>query len=517
MAHAAKDDLRVGGLRLWMRFTLAMSVALAIVMAAAGFFLYNTTSRVAQTVQEKTLLGSLQLTADAARFEIEIQRLQAEHAGLRKIAREIDDFERPDDQLISIRETVRARIAEIERQQKTMEPFWKQVGTQATPLEGGSVLRFPIEYEDGASRGVAYRLDEVEGKAYNLLVPEGLAVAERGLLGLIIGVTVLVILVGAGVSVFVSNQVSGPIEDMVTDIRQISTGDLRHHARARGGGELELLARAINRMTKSLADAQDAELELQIREREVEVAGEVRSALLPKTTPVLPGYDVGATHLSSHELWGDFHDFIDLSTEGQALGEGKLGLMVCDVSGKGVPGALVGATARSILRSALSQGNDVTQTLQSVNRELAQSIRKGMYVTVLYVLVDPVEAIATLACAGHKIPLIRYAAEDGKIRTVQPEGIALAFDKGPIFDRALTTVQVPLEPGDRLVMVNTGAVLVTNEDGKELGEKTLYGQIMKHAGENTEEFLRRMKKILENYAGEAALPRDVSIVTIARN
>jgi len=104
----------------------------------------------------------------------------------------------------------------------------------------------------------------------------------------------------------------------------------------------------------------------------------------------------------------------------------------------------------------------------------------------------------------------------GRVRLIQPEGIALAFDKGPIFDRRLELAHVPIEPGDRLVLVNSGAVVVADEQGKELGEKPLFAHILKCAPLSTEQFLARMRGALEGLAGEAGVPRPISIVTVAR-
>ena len=104
-----------------------------------------------------------------------------------------------------------------------------------------------------------------------------------------------------------------------------------------------------------------------------------------------------------------------------------------------------------------------------------------------------------------------------KLRTIQPEGIALGFDKGPVFDSRLAVEKVPIEPGDRLVIVNSGAVAIVDPKGVELGEKTLYGHIVRHGALDSHEFLERLRSVLEAYADGATLPRDVSIVTVARS
>jgi hypothetical protein len=121
-----------------------------------------------------------------------------------------------------------------------------------------------------------------------------------------------------------------------------------------------------------------------------------------------------------------------------------------------------------------------------------------------------------VACTGHKIPLIRFTGADKKVRLVHPEGIALGFDKGPVFERALQTLQVPIEAGDRLVLVNSGAVVLANPQGQELGEKALYGHVMRHGAQDSEKFLERLRGAFDAHIDGAALPRDVSIVTIAR-
>jgi serine phosphatase RsbU (regulator of sigma subunit) len=502
-----KDDKgRSGGMSMRTRFALMMSAALALVMAGAGLLLIRNASTISADVQETTLAKAALLSASAHNTEAIIEQTEVKLEVLRWCA---DFLATKGGEKTSAE--IDVRIKQLEAYRKGIVAPWGQIEGETADLENGRVQRAPVEYGDQRLQATLYRVARADTAPFHLLVAEA-ATPEPGsaLLGTIIGTVVLVILVGAGVSVWVAGQVSGPMEELVDDIRQISTGDLKHRTHARGSDELVSLARAIDRMTKNLADARETELALSIRDRELEVAAEVREALLPQTTPQLAGYEIGATHISSPELWGDFHDFIEID------GGRCLGLLVCDVSGKGLPGALVGATARSYLRSELEAGKDIKSAMQLVNRELARDVKRGMYVSALYVLIDPSQGIAHAVCAGHKIPLVRFSAADGKVRLIQPEGIALAFDKGPIFDRRLELAHVPIEPGDRLVLVNSGAVEVIDAQGKELGEKPLFAHILKGAALPTDQFLARMRAALEGLAGEAGLPRAISIVTVAR-
>ncbi len=341
-----------------------------------------------------------------------------------------------------------------------------------------------------------------------IYVPDHADVGDE-MLGMIVGFFVVILVAGAGAGVWVATQVARPIHRLIDDVRQIAKGNFSHRTHVTGAGEIELLSRAIDRMTQDLDEGQEAQLQLSIREREINLASGVREALLPLATPLIEGYDVGAAFMSSEAFGGDFHDFIERP-------DGTVGLLVCEISGRGVPAALVGATARSYLRTELERSEDVGESFKRVNRWLAGDVRRGMFVTALYCLINHAEGTATVACAGHKIPLLRYAAQDESLRVVHPEGIALGFDKGSIFDRKLEIVDTPIEIGDRLVLTNSAAITVKSADDVELGEKNFYGRVKKHAASDTGAFLKALRRDLGRYASEGGVQEDVSLVTIAR-
>lgn len=482
MARTKKgSDLTLSGQSLASKFAMTMTIALAVVMVIAGVFLYSRMVSAAQAVQEKTFVEATRLQGPL------LQQMEEDHQA-------------------DIREKVYGE------KRDTTKPHIDNP-TQipnATPqvFANGDVKRVDVLYgENMQTRGHMYVYKDIMPP---LLVPANAKdSAGDGLLVIILGVTLFVILAGAFVAYWVGSAVSRPLELIVDDIAQISRGDLRHRTRVRAGGEVMLLAKSIDRMAGNLEQAQEAQLELSVREREIALAGDVREALLPQTTPAIDGYDLGSLHVDSPTPGGDFHEFIEFE-------DGRVGLLVCDVSGRGIPGAMIGAIARSYLRVELSRGGDVGEAMARVNAEVARDVRRGMFVTAMYVLVDPKEGAATVACAGHKMPLIRYAAADKKIRLVQPEGIALGFDKGPVFKRTLQVQRIPIEPGDRILIANTGPVGVQNEDGQELGEKGFYRYVQTHAGLATGPMLDALRKDLSTYAGEQPFPSDISIVSLLR-
>ena len=502
-----------GGMSLSTRFTLFMTLALAAVMTVAGFVLYKTAAKVTSTVQERTLIDAVRLTGENEKVAAELRRLSTERELLQFLDKRLAAAYASSAELTQLRTELKAMWDERGAKSGELEHSitWHQVeGQDVKEYASGEVKRFPIEIGAAKDSGYLLRFSQgTEKKNFDLLAPASDEKAESGLLGLIIGVTVVVIAVGAMVSVWVAGQVSGPIEAIADDLRQISTGDLSHTTRARGVREVNVLARSIDRMTADLAAAQEAQLELSVREREVALASEVREALLANATPKRAGFEFGALCLSAPDLGGDFYDFISTPA-------GEVGLLVCDVSGRGLPGTLVGATARAYLRAELSRGEDLKQALFHVNRELAGDVRRGMYVSALYVLLDPQASTVRIACAGHKLPLVHLVASTGKVSLVQPEGIALGFDLGPIFEGRLELAQLTLEAGDRLAIFNSGPAVLAGPAGLEFGEKQIYAQVQRHGARGTEEFLDRLRSVLEAHAAGVPLARDISILTLRK-
>ncbi len=478
MSRAKKSsEMKLSGTTLGTRFSLTMSIALAVVMIGAGVFLYGQVLKVAQRIQENAFVEAVQIQAPLQAQILEEQRvkllgLPPPEAGPALSAMPVKD---------------------------------------APPVSfaNGDVTRTEVMYGPNfAKEGYLYQFKDMRPP---MIVPRTTKEqAGEGLFGLILGVILGVILVGALVAGAVGKSVSRPLATIVEDIAQISRGDLRHRTRVRAGGEIMLLAKSIDRMAGNLEEAQNAQLELSKREREIALAGDVREAMLPDATPVVAGYEIGSLHVDSPTPGGDFHDFVQLP-------DGRVGLLVSDVSGRGIPGAMIGAIARSYLRVELSHGGDLAAALARVNGHLARDVRRGMYVTAMLVVIGPTDNKVTIACAGHKMPLLRYTAADKKVRLVQPEGIALGFDKGPVFTRTLQVQQFALDRGDRILIANTGPVQVKNAAGEELGEKAFFRQVLQSASLPTTEMLERLKRSLDDFAGEEPFPNDISIVTVARS
>lgn len=204
--------------------------------------------------------------------------------------------------------------------------------------------------------------------------------------------------------------------------------------------------------------ARQQQIEARERERldqEMRVARVIQETLLPKQIPALKDWILQPYWQPARAVSGDFYDFLEFP-------DGKLGIVVADVTDKGVPAALVMATARSLIRAAAERLVQPGETLRRANDQLSPDIPPKMFVTCLYILLDPATGDLTLANAGHNLPI--WSSKDG-VRELHATGMPLGLLPG----MGYAEVQGHLEPGDRLLLYSDGIVEAHNPDGEMFG------------------------------------------------
>ncbi len=239
-------------------------------------------------------------------------------------------------------------------------------------------------------------------------------------------------------------------------------------------------------------------LEKKRMERQLEIAREVQAGLLPERPPVLPGYDISALNLPNSEIGGDYFDYIDLP-------DGRLGVAIADVSGKGVPAALIMATFRAALRMQLLHEAGLSRVMQSVNNLLCDSIGSSSFVTAVFAVLDPLTGNLTYSNCGHNPPLLLRAG--GSISTLEAGGMVLGFAGDTRFEWGAET----LHPGDMLVLYTDGVVESTDAQGVELGQEGLEFILRQAWGKTATETIKsvvhatRTQPYLQHYADDFTL------------
>jgi sigma-B regulation protein RsbU (phosphoserine phosphatase) len=321
----------------------------------------------------------------------------------------------------------------------------------------------------------------------------------------------VVVAVGVGVAFLLARRVVGPLTMLIEDVRILSHGNLDHKVSVHSGGEVGLLAKSVDRMIRGLRDAREKEREAEMREHELAVAAEVRTSLLPEKLMQIPGYEMGAYLAAADSVGGDLYDTID-----RVGGTSSSAVFVAGISTRGVPGAMLMTMARAYLHQALEGNASPVDALKQANRAITRDMRRGLYVTAIVATLDPATGRVKVVSAGHKAPLLHFRAMQQKVEAVHPEGIALGFDPGPVFDRTIQETEIELLPGDRIVLSNAGIASVRGVDGSELGEARFAALVGKHATKVSEAFCQLLGAELERYRGEAALEDDIVIVTLRR-
>jgi sigma-B regulation protein RsbU (phosphoserine phosphatase) len=185
-------------------------------------------------------------------------------------------------------------------------------------------------------------------------------------------------------------------------------------------------------------------------EQELQMARDIQQGLLLEAAPRLPGWELAAVSIPARDLGGDLYDFL-------CLGGGIQGIMIGDVSGKGLPAALRMAVARTVFRHEARRDDQPGPTLAGVNRGVLSEIPQGM-VTMLYLRLDTAGGALRIANAGHTFPLF----VNGSVNELELSGLPLGVD----LDSDYTEATAALAPGDMLILYTDGVLEAESPQGE---------------------------------------------------
>lgn len=247
------------------------------------------------------------------------------------------------------------------------------------------------------------------------------------------------------------------------------------------------------------------ELENARRERELAVAHNIQRSLIPARLPALPGYEIAAYWRSAREVAGDFYDAFSLGDASQP----RLGLIVADVSDKGMSAALFMASSRSLIRGNAIAAHSPQETIAQANRLIMlDSESSGMFVTAYYTVFEP-GGRATGINAGHNLPLL-FRQRSGEISYLPKGGWALGwFD-----DMPLTPCDIQLEAGDILVYYTDGLTEAENNRGDFFGNARLEDAVRASAGQSASAVLEHIRHSEETFVGDAPPFDDLTLVVV---
>ena len=243
-------------------------------------------------------------------------------------------------------------------------------------------------------------------------------------------------------------------------------------------------------------------------EGELKNAREVQRVLLPQDDPMVSGFRVNGTNLPARIISGDYYDYIELP-------DGKLGVVIADVSGKGVSAGLLMAMCRSLLRAVSLADSSPSVALAAVNRYLFPDIREDMFISMIYGVLDPGDGSMTFARAGHD-PALIFRKSDGSVEISKPKGLALGIDGGSVFERVTQDARITLESGDCVLLFTDGVKEAINANDEEFGLDRLASAFRGEASLGAEAIMKKVQEEVEAFAGEGPQMDDVTIVAIEK-
>ncbi len=251
-----------------------------------------------------------------------------------------------------------------------------------------------------------------------------------------------------------------------------------------------------------LRSAQAQIIEKEKLEKELQVAARIQASILPHTLPQLPGYDFGAHILPARAVGGDWFDFIPLD-------DTQLGIVVGDVSDKGVPAALFMAQAHALLRAAAGATIAPRQTLERVNQQLQQLGAAGLFAAVLYGILNYATGEFRYARAGHELPLL--SLPDGTLFTPPlGQGHVLGLWPAPALDEQ----SVSLPSGATLLLFTDGVTECRNPAHDFFGSERLAAKLQALTAQSGQAVCDDILRTLLEFQGTAPQQDDITLVAV---
>jgi phosphoserine phosphatase RsbU/P len=322
----------------------------------------------------------------------------------------------------------------------------------------------------------------------------------------------LIIEVGAFVmGLALARSITGAVHELFAGTQRVRQGDFGHRIPVLANDQLGELANSFNQMTGSIEDLLRQAAEKKRLEEEMRLAREIQMSLLPRGPLLVPGLTVSALCVPAREVGGDYYDVI-------ALPDGRYGLLIADVSGKGMSAALYMAELKGLILSLSQIHLSPRELLISANRLISMHLDSRSFITMTYAVIDPAAGVMTYARAGHTPLLYLPGANGSSVRTqiLAPDGMVLGLrlDNGERFAALLAESTLRFNPGDLFVLFTDGISEAMNERADCFGETQLAELVEEHAHLPIGELRERILREITAFVGGAPQHDDMTMILL---
>ncbi len=323
-------------------------------------------------------------------------------------------------------------------------------------------------------------------------------------LALVIFVSGLVFLVlevvALATGTILTRTITRSIGDLYDGTLHVRRGDFSHRVRVSNRDQLGSLGESFNEMTSSISELIEGQRERQRLENEVEIARQVQQQLFPQTIPSLPGLELAAICRPARTVSGDYYDFIK-------LGPSRVGVVLADISGKGIFAALLMASLQAALRSMASLETQVgtCEIVSQLNKHLFRNTTDDRYATLFYAVYDSEAKTLTYTNAGHLAPML---VDDGSFKALDQGGTVV----GMFEDAPYTECTLAVGPGSLMVAFSDGLTEPESVYGEEFGIARLNAEVLRQRHARAARIAENLVMAAEQWSGTPEQADDMTVV-----
>jgi len=375
--------------------------------------------------------------------------------------------------------------------------FGQQEGETIAEKNNSIYIKIPIKKGELGTIGYIYAVYD------SSKLSKMLALALQNLI-IISGIVLLVGIVGA---YFVSLMLVGPVRRLAEAARQIGLGNFDVTVNTKSSNELGQLAKTFNQTARSLKEAQKMMLEKNRMEQELTIARQLQQSFLPDKFPLKLGVDIYGLCRTAQVVGGDYYDVLELDKD-------NIGLIIADISGKGLSGLLIMSMVRNVLRSQAQRYQSPRRALIETNLLLMPDFQKGRFVTSFLGIYNLPNRLLTYANAGH-CPLIYYRASDNIIAMLEKSGRPIGLFTSGDFDERLEEGRLELGKNDFILLFTDGITEARNGLGDPYEEQRLLELVPTLRDLNSKRIVEEIFNQVSQFCGkEGTLGDDITIMVM---
>jgi serine phosphatase RsbU (regulator of sigma subunit) len=373
-------------------------------------------------------------------------------------------------------------------------------GVPEDPHAGDHNIRIGVSPDENWV--VVTREDAVTGLVFGIARPVGAALGDiRRASARNLGAGLVLAALALFGIVPISRRMTHNLSDLTLAAGELAAGRLDTQVPVRSRDELGQLAQAFNRMARDLQANQERLVEQERLRKELELCRRIQNELLPKKPLLYPFAELQGLSIPAHELGGDFFNYFELPG-------GEVALFMGDVSGKGVPAALLMANLQATLKARIPLETDLSAFARQLDRDVEASTPPEVYLTLFLGILDPAQRVLRYVNAGHESPFL--LRRDGRLERLDPTGRPIGLMSGGTY----TEKSIGLEPGDRLFLYTDGLVDAENEAGAVFGPARLETLLSGERATGPADLLARVEQAYQDHRGLRDAADDATLLVL---